>query len=159
MDKRMWMWYFAAIGRTLRAMAFEKPYASAGIVWCALVLLPLVLAFSLSVGLGALVLVAAIAAFVPFRRWVHHRIYKLIRPADQIEFVDTNKSDDWKQAFDVGIVVTYMHREHVRQSGGFDKMLLEDFEHYFLIEKQKKNLIVPLEWILGIELDTGGESS
>ena len=96
---------------------------------------------------------AVLALFFWMKQWSARNLYRLIRPADRIEFaVMDDTGDNYRQRFEQGFVVRAMRQDDVRRSGAVSDDIIEANKHFFLVRTREKHIIIAFEWITGIEI-------
>ena len=76
----------------------------------------------------------------------------LICKGDRVEFAN-DQQEGYVQKFESAKVLRKMRGEDVALSGLFEKDLIDLYSHFYLMEQEEKNIIVPYEWILGLEIE------
>ena len=76
----------------------------------------------------------------------------LIRKGDRVEFAK-DQQEGYVQKFESAKVLRKMRGEDVALSGLFDKELIALYSHFYLMEQEDKNIVVPYEWILSLEIE------
>lgn len=75
----------------------------------------------------------------------------LIRIGDHVEFAQ-DEQEGYVQKFESAMVLQKMRGEDVALSGLFDKDLIDLYHHFYLMKQEKKNIVIPYEWILSLEI-------
>ncbi len=76
---------------------------------------------------------------------------KLICIDDSVEFAE-DQEDSYIQKFKSGKVLRKMRGEDVALTGLFSEELIPLYSHFYLVELDDKNMVIPYEWILSIDL-------
>lgn len=136
----------------LRLVLFEKYAFVLTVLWW-------LLAFSVAFGVhgfgnGSEFVVLAIAFFL------QKHVYRLLDPlkakliyvGDTVEFAE-DQENSYIQKFSMAKVLRKMRGEDVAKTGLFSEELIPFYSHFYLVELDDKNAIIPYEWILSIDLD------
>ncbi len=136
---------------SIRLVMFEKYSFILLVVWW---LIAFSVAFTVR-GLlsGSEFIVLALAFLVQkrFYRYMEPSKAKLIRIGDDVEFAE-DEENSYIQKFQSGKVLRKMRGEDVVKTGLFSEELIPLYSHFYLVELEEKNVIVPYEWILSIDL-------
>jgi hypothetical protein len=76
---------------------------------------------------------------------------KLIRVGDSVEFAE-DQEDSYIQKFNSAKILQKMRGEDVLKTGLFSEELIPLYSHFYLVELDDKNAVIPYEWILSIDL-------
>ena len=152
MDKKLFWLYLTSMWLSIRLIMFEKyPLLLKILWWTPLLFLALLAHFILPWSELAILL---------FGFLVQGKFYKmmeplkalLIRKGDRVEFAQ-DQQEGYVQKFESAKVLRKMRGEDVALSGLFDKALITLYSHFYLMEQEDKNIVVPYEWILAIEIE------
>lgn len=77
---------------------------------------------------------------------------ELIRSGDRIEFAQ-DQENSYIQKFQDGKVLRRMRGEDVVKTGLFEEELIPLYHHFYLVEMDDKNIVVPYEWVLSIDFE------
>lgn len=103
-------------------------------------------------GGGIIILAIAIVMQRNYVRWMEQFKSRLIRIGDRIEFAKEEEGG-YVQQFESARVLRKMRGEDVAISGFFLDEMVPFYSHFYLVELDDKNAIIPYEWILSIELE------
>ncbi len=135
---------------SIRLVMFEKYSFILLVVWW---LIAFSVAFTVR-GLlsGSEFIVLALAFLVQkhFYRYMEPLKAKLIRIGDDVEFAE-DEENSYIQKFQSGKILQKMRGEDVAKTGLFSEELIPFYSHFYLVELEDKNVIVPYEWILSID--------
>jgi len=136
----------------MRLVIFEKYSFVLMVLWW---LFAFVLAF-IARGLypGAGLVVVGLAFFTQKRIYRYMERFKsgLIKIGDRIEFAEDTQNS-YVQKFKTAKVLRKMRGEDVAITGLFDEELIPMYSHFYLVELEDKNVIIPYEWILSIDVE------
>ncbi|MGB5966108.1 MAG: hypothetical protein WBF77_07710 [Sulfurimonadaceae bacterium] len=152
MNKKLFWLYLSSMWLSIRLVLFEKYALVLTVLWWGLAF---VLAFVLhGFGNGSEFIVLAIAFLVQkrFYRFMEPSKSKLIRVGDRVEFAE-DQEEGYIQKFKSAKVLRKMRGEDVAMTGLFSEELIPYYSHFYLIEMDDKNAVIPYEWILSIDLD------
>jgi len=151
LNKKLFWLYITSMWLSIRLVMFEKYAFILLILWW-------VLAFSVAFVSRALLsgsefIVIAIAFLIQkrFYRWVEPLKSKLICIGDNVEFAE-DQEDSYIQKFESGKILRKMCGEDVVKTGLFSEELISLYSHFYLVELDDKNAVIPYEWILSIDL-------
>lgn len=136
----------------IRVIVFEKYKRVVITIWWVTALAVGYLVNSLWCGSGFMVLAIAVAMQRNYVRRMEQLKSRLIRIGDRIEFAK-EEEDGYVQQFESARVLRKMRGEDVAISGFFSDEMVPFYSHFYLVEMEDKNAIIPYEWILSIELD------
>ncbi len=151
----LWLQSLRSVLLALRIIAFEKTDETALAIW-GVMTLPLTVVFFIITTLGtALAVLGGMAVlFFPFRLWMRRNRFRLVRVADRVEFADAEVAEDaYRQHFLNGVVLQRMGVEDVKRSGKYSEETMGGEKHFFLVRSRAGTRIIPVELIVGIELD------
>lgn len=115
-------------------------------------LFALSLAFILSVlhwSAAVVVLLLALVLFSALLRNFQFLKRALIRKGDRIEFADPQATDE-KEMFKTAIVLLKMRLDEVKKSKLISEELMEGSRHFYLVEIEKKPIVIAYDWIIGL---------
>lgn len=150
-----WLQSVRSVLLALRIVMFEKTDESALGVW-AVVTLPLTaVPYVTSGAFEAFSILGVMAVlFFFFRRGMRRNRFRLVRVADRVEYADVSTEEEaYRQRFITGVVLQRMGVEDVKRSGKYDSETMEGEKHFFLVRSSSGTRIIPIELIVGIELD------
>jgi len=137
---------------SIRLIIFEKyPLVMKILWWVPLLSIALIAHFILPWSEMAVVLLGLLAQNMVYKLMEPMKAY-LIRKGDRVEFAQ-DEQDGYVQKFESAKVLRKMRGEDVALSGLFDKELIGFYSHFYLMEQEDKNIVVPYEWILGLEIE------
>ena len=140
------MWF------SIRLIMFEKYSLLIKSLWWTLVFsVALIAHFILPWSELAVVLLALLVQKRFYRVMEPLKAY-LIRRGDRVEFAQ-DEQEGYVQKFESAKMLRKMQGEDVALSGLFEKELIDLYSHFYLMEQEDKNIIVPYEWILGLEIE------
>ena len=140
------------MGLSIRLIMFEKYALVSKVLWW----MPL-----LSIALAAHFIFAwSEVGVVMIGFLLQNKFYKLMEPmkaylickGDRVEFAN-DQQEGYVQKFESAKVLRKMRGEDVALSGLFEKELIDLYSHFYLMEQEEKNIVVPYEWILGLEIE------
>lgn len=148
-----WLQSARSLLLALRVIMFEKTTSVAALLWSALFVVLIAPLVTVSTGSAMVLLIVAVALYFPFARWAYAQRFRLIRPADRVEFAELGSVDATPlQGFAAGIVLQKLCRDDVARTG---VELAGQSLWYYLVRTADKTAIVPFDWIISIELDEG----
>lgn len=152
MNKKLFWLYLGSMWLSIRLVLFEK-YAFVLMVlwWLAAFILAFVLRAVWS-GSEFIVLAAAYVVQKRFYKWMEPLKSTLIRIGDKVEFAE-DQQNSYIQQFKSGKILRKMRGEDVAMTGLFSEELIPLYHHFYLVQMEEKNLIIPYEWILSIDMD------
>lgn len=118
-------------------------------------LFALSLAFILSVlhwSAAVIVLFLAVVLFSALLRNFQFLKRALVRKGDRIEFADPQASDE-KEMFKTATVLLKMRFDEVKKSKLISEELMEGSRHFYLVEIDKKPIVISYDWIIGLSPD------
>ena len=140
------MWF------SIRLIMFEKyPLVIKSLWWMVVLSVALIAHFILPWSEVVVVLVGLLSQ-KSFYRVMEPLKAHLIRKGDRVEFAN-DQQEGYVQKFESAKVLRKMRGEDVALSGLFEKDLIDLYSHFYLMEQEEKNIIVPYEWILGLEIE------
>jgi len=149
--KLLWL-YVSSLSRSIRLVIFERYNFVLMVVWW---LLAFGLAFitrSLYPGAGLLVVGLAFFTQKYVYRFMERFKSGFIKTGDYVEFVDDTENS-YVQKFKTAKVLRKMRGVDVVITGLFDEALIPMYTHFYLVEMKDKNIIVPYEWVLSIDME------
>ena len=152
MNKKLFWLYVTSLSRSIRLVMFEKYNFMLMLFWW---LFTFIIAFvTRSLYPGAGLVVVGLAFFTQKRvyRFMERFKSSLIKIGDYVEFVEDTESS-YVQKFKTAKVLRKMRGEDVAITGLFDESLIPMYTHFYLVEMEDKNIIVPYEWILSIDME------
>ena len=99
-----------------------------------------------------IVLAAAFLLQKQFYRLMEPSKSKLIRVGDSVELAD-DQQESYIQKFDSGKILRKMRGEDVLKTGLFSEEMIPLYSHFYLVEMDDKNAIIPYEWVLSIDFE------
>ncbi len=151
MNKKLFWLYITSMWLSVRIVLFEKYAFVLMLVWW---VPSFILAFAvrpLYSGSEFIVLGVAFLLRKRFYLSMANTRARWIRRGDWVEFVEDGH-EGYIQVFKHGKVLRKMRGEDVALTGLFEKELIPVYSHFYLLEMEEKNIIVPYEWIVSIEL-------
>lgn len=118
-------------------------------------LFALSLAFILSVlhwSAAVIVLFLAVVLFSALLRNFQFLKRALVRKGDRIEFADPQASDE-KEMFKTATVLLKMRFDEVKKTKLISEELMEGSRHFYLVEINKKPIVISYDWIIGLSPD------
>ncbi len=118
-------------------------------------LFALSLAFILSVlhwSAAVIVLFLAVVLFSALLRNFQFLKRALVRKGDRIEFADPQASDE-KEMFKTATVLLKMRFDEVKKSKLISEELMEGSRYFYLVEIDKKPIVISYDWIIGLSPD------
>ncbi len=152
MNRELFWRHIIALRLAVRIIVFEKYRRVMLTLWWTTALLLGYLTNSHLCGSGFMMLAIAVAGQRSYLRWAQKRKSKLIHVGDRVEFAE-EEEDGYIQKFGSGRILRQMRGEDVAISGFFSNELIALYSHFYLVEMEEKNTIIPYEWILSIEPD------
>jgi len=147
--KLIWL-YVTSMWSFMRLVMFEKFAFISFIVWWLMAFSVAFVAKGLFSGVEFIVLAIAFLLQKRFYRYMEPSKAKLIRIGDDVEFAE-DEENSYIQKFQSGKVLQKMRGEDVVKTGLFSEELIPFYSHFYLVELEDKNVIVPYEWILSID--------
>jgi len=152
LNKNLFWLYLRSMWLALRLVLFEKYTFVLMLIWWSLAF---VVAFAVhGFGNGSEFIALGIAFFL------QKHVYRLLDPfkarliniGDRVEFAE-DQENSYIQKFNNAKVLRKMRGEDVAKTGLFAEELIPFYSHFYLVELDDKNVIIPYEWILSIDLD------
>jgi len=151
LDKKLFWLYITSMWLSIRLVIFEKFSFILMVTWWVMAFTVAFIARGLLIGSEFIVLAAAFLVQKQFYRLMEPSKSKLIRVGDSVEFAD-DQQESYIQKFESGKILRKMRGEDVALTGLFSEELIPFYSHFYLVEMDDKNAIVPYEWILSIDL-------
>ena len=152
LDKELFWLYLTSMWLSIRLIMFEKyPLVLKILWWMPLLSIALIAHFIFPWSEMAVVLLGLLAQ-KRFYKFMEPMKAYLIYQGDRVEFAN-DQQDGYVQKFESAKVLRKMRGEDVALSGLFEKELIDLYSHFYLMEQEEKNIIVPYEWILGLEIE------
>jgi len=136
---------------SVRLVMFEKYSFILLVLWWLMAFTVAFVTRTLLSGSEFIVLAAAFLLQKRFYRLAEPLKAKLIRVGDNVEFAD-DQVDSYIQKFESGKILQKMRGEDVVKTGLFSEELIPFYSHFYLVELEDKNAIIPYEWVLSIDL-------
>ncbi len=152
MNKKLFWLYVTSMWRTIRLIVFEKFSFILLVVWWMLAFAAAFVARGLYSGSEFVVLAAAFLVQKRFYRLMEPSKSKLIRIGDRVEFAE-NEEESYIQKFETGKILRKMRGEDVLKTGLFSEEMIPLYSHFYLVEMDDKNAIIPYEWVLSIDFE------
>ena len=151
LNKKLFWLYLTSMWLSIRLVMFEKFTFILMVLWWVLAFITAFVARGLLSGSEFLILAAAYLLQRRFYRLMEPSKSKLIRIGDSVEFAE-DQQESYIQKFESGKILRKMRGEDVALTGLFSEELIPFYSHFYLVELDDKNVIVPYEWILSIDL-------
>ena len=161
LDKKLFWLYITSMWLSIRLVMFEKFSFILMVVWWMMAFAVAFVARGLLSGSEFILLAAAFLVQKRFYRLMEPLKANLIRVGDSVEFAE-DQEDSYIQKFNSAKILRKMRGEDVLKTGLFSEELIPLYSHFYLVELDDKNAVIPYEWILSIdlvELPTVEESS
>lgn len=132
-----------------RTMMFEKFTA---VFFFFYLLCVLSIGFILSVlhwGVAVVVLVLGVLLFTKILSGFQFLKRGLIFKGDRVEYADPTATEDI-QIFKTAKVLLKMRPVEVQSTKLLSQELMEDNKHFYLVETDKKSLVIAYDWIIGL---------
>lgn len=152
LKKNLFWLYIRSMWLALRLVLFEKYTFVLTLFWW---ILAFIAAFAVhSFKNGSEFVVLGIAFFLQKHvyRFLAPLKSKLIYVGDRVEFAE-DQENSYIQKFKSAKVLRKMRGEDVARTGLFSEELIPLYSHFYLVELEDKNAIIPYEWILSIDLE------
>ena len=152
MNKKLLWLYVSSMSRSIRLVIFEKYNFVLMLLWWLLVFVLAFITRSLYPGAG--LVVVGLAFFTQKRVYRFMERYKsgLIKIGDYVEFAE-DMENSYIQKFKTAKILRKMRGEDVVITGLFDEVLIPMYTHFYLVEMKDKNIIIPYEWVLSIDME------
>jgi hypothetical protein len=151
LDKKLFWLYITSMWLSIRLVMFEKFSFILMVVWWMMAFIVAFVARGLLSGSEFILLAAAFLVQKRFYRWMEPSKSKLIRVGDSVEFAE-DQEDSYIQKFNSAKILRKMRGEDVLKTGLFSEELIPLYSHFYLVELDDKNAVIPYEWILSIDL-------
>ncbi len=151
MNKKLFWLYLTSMWLSIRLVIFEKYSLILRMLWWLVAFALAFVARVLYMGSEFVVLVIAFLLQKWFYRLMEPSKAKLICIDDSVEFAE-DQEDSYIQKFKSGKVLRKMRGEDVALTGLFSEELIPLYSHFYLVELDDKNMVIPYEWILSIDL-------
>lgn len=138
--------------RSIRLVMFEKFSFILLVVWWMLAFAAAFAARGLYSGSEFVVLAAAFLLQKRFYRMMEPSKSRLIRIGDRVEFAQ-DEQESYIQKFETGKILRKMRGEDVLKTGLFSEELIPMYSHFYLVEMDDKNAVIPYEWVLSIDFE------
>ncbi len=147
--KELWT-YVSSMWLYIRLVLFEKyGFFMTLMLWVTTFVVAFIL-HGLYQGLGLLIVILAFAFQKKFYHYMESKKAALLRKGDRVEFAE-GEEEGYVQKFNSGKILERMRGEDVLLTTLFDGELVPFYSHFYLIEMEDKNTIIPYEWILSID--------
>ncbi len=147
--KLLWQ-TITSLGLSFRLVLFEKYRFVLLVLWW---LFAFILAFvgrGIYLGVGLVVVGIAFFTQKSFYRYMERFRSALIHLGDRVEFAD-DQQEGYIQKFEHGKVLRKMQGEDVLKTGLMSEEIVGLYQHFYLIEMQDKNVVIPFEWVLSLD--------
>jgi len=136
----------------MRLVIFEKYNFVLMVLWWLLIFALAFIARGLYPGAG--LVVVGLAFFIQKHVYRYMERFKsgLINIGDHVEFAEDTQNS-YVQKFKTAKVLRKMRGEDVAITGLFEEELIPMYSHFYLVELDDKNAIIPYEWILSIDVE------
>ena len=151
MNKKLFWLYLTSMWLSIRLVMFEKFTFILLVLWWVMAFITAFVARGLLSGSEFLLLAAAYLLQKRFYRLMGPSKSKLIRVGDSVEFAE-DQEDSYIQKFNSAKILRKMRGEDVLKTGLFSEELIPLYSHFYLVELDDKNAVIPYEWILSIDL-------
>ncbi len=152
MNLKLFWTYITSLWLSIRLVLFEKYTFVLLVIWWLFAFIVAFGARQLYPGLGLVVVgLAFFSQKYVYRKLAGSRAW-LIRRGDRIEFAD-DRQDGYVQQFEYAKVLQKMRGEDVAKTGLFEAELIPLYHHFYLVEMEDKNRIIPFEWILSLDFE------
>ena len=151
LNKKLFWLYLTSMWLSIRLVMFEKFTFILMVLWWVMAFIVAFVARGLLSGSEFAVLAVAFLLQKRFYRLMEPSKSKLIRIGDSVEFAE-DQQESYIQKFESGKILRKMRGEDVALTGLFSEELIPFYSHFYLVELDDKNVIVPYEWILSIDL-------
>jgi len=151
LNKKLFWLYITSMWLSIRLVMFEKYSFILLVVWWMMAFAIAFVTRGLLSGSEFIVLALAFLAQKHFYRYMEPLKAKLIRIGDDVEFAE-DEENSYIQKFQSGKVLQKMRGEDVLKTGLFSEELIPLYSHFYLVKLEDKNVIVPYEWVLSIDL-------
>jgi len=147
--KELWT-YVSSMWLYIRLVLFEKYGFFMALLFWVLTFVVAFILHGLYQGLGVVIVILAFAFQKKFYRFMETKKARLLRKGDRVEFAE-GEEESYVQKFNRGKILERMRGEDVLLTTLFDAELVPFYSHFYLIEMEEKNTIIPYEWILSID--------
>lgn len=152
LNKKLFWLYITSMWRSLRLVLFEKYTLALTVIWWVSAFVLAFVVHGLWIGSGFIVLAVAFLLQKRFYGFMASSKSKLIRIGDRVEFAE-DQEESYIQKFKSAKVLRKMRNEDVAKTGLFSEELIPFYSHFYLVEMEDKNAVIPYEWILSIDLE------
>ena len=151
MNKKLFWIYLTSMWLSIRLIMFEKfPLVLKIVWWIPLLVIALIAHFILAWSEVVFLVLGFLLQKIFYRYMEPLKAY-LICKDDRIEFAQ-DEQEGYIQKFESAKILRKMRGEDVALSGLFDKELIGLYSHFYLVEQEEKNIVIPYEWILSLEI-------
>ncbi len=152
LNKKLFWLYLSSMWLSIRLVLFEKYTLVLTVLWWVLAFVVAFVLHGFWSGSGFIALAVAFFLQKRFYRFMEPSKSKLIRIGDRVEFAE-DQEDSYIQKFKSAKILRKMRGEDVAMTGLFSEDLIPFYSHFYLVEMDDKNAIIPYEWILSIDLE------
>ncbi len=152
LNKKLFWLYLTSMWLSIRLVMFEKFTFILTVLWWVMAFIVAFVARGLLSGSEFVVLAVAFLLQKRFYRLMQSSKSKLIRIGDRVEFAE-DQENSYIQKFKSAKILRKMRGEDVLKTGLFSEELIPFYSHFYLVEMDEKNAIIPYEWILSIDLE------
>ncbi len=152
LNKKLFWLYMSSMGLSIRLVLFEKYTFVLMVLWWVMAFVVAFTAHAYWKGSGLVVIGAAFFLQKRFYRFMEPAKARLIHIGDRVEFAE-DQENSYIQVFKSAKVLRKMRGEDVAMTGLFSEELIPLFSHFYLVEMDDENTVIPYEWILSIDLD------
>lgn len=152
MNKKLLWLYVSSLSRSIRLVMFEKYSFILMVLWWLFAFIIAFITRSLYPGAGLVVVGLAFFTQKYVYRYMERFKSVLIKIGDYVEFAE-DQENSYIQKFKIAKVLRKMRGEDVAITGLFDEELIPMYRHFYLVEMNDKNIIIPYEWILSLDME------
>lgn len=152
LNKKLFWLYLTSMWLSIRLVMFEKYHFVLLVLWWLFAFVVAFIARGIYPGAGLVVVGLAFVMQKRLFRYMERFKSMLIRIGDTVEFAE-DEADGYIQKFKTGKVLRKMSGEDVATTGLINKELIPMYTHFYLVEIDDKNIIIPYEWVLSLDFE------
>lgn len=151
MRKSSWWQTLPMLVTVFRSVIFERFAIFVFIFWWLMTSLFALIVYWLDPTVAIAVLAFGAIMYPIFRRAIVFKKHILLREGDYIEYAIVT-DEELVQRFKIGRLLRELSAETVVRQGLFDESDLGLYSQFYLVDDKSSNIVIPYEWVLGIEL-------
>ena len=152
MHKMAWWQTVRSLLLVGRVIVFEKYTLSVALFWWIFIGVSVLIFYWLDYRVAVGIALLGLIFSGLFQGYMVNLKHLLLRNGDRIEYALPDQGEMMQQ-FKTARLLRQMHVEDVAKRSLFDAEHLGFYTRFYLIDTGRKNIVIPYEWIMGIELE------